>query len=47
MLKGTLILVLAYVAAVSCAIVPNVDPNADTEGSIWGTGCGESLRIEC
>lgn len=49
MLKGTLILFLAYVAAVSCAIIPTIDTNAETEvrGSHWGSGCGESLRIEC
>lgn len=48
MLKGTLLLVLAYVAAVSCAIIPKVDPVTDGETpSGMGSGCGELLRIEC
>ncbi|KAI7876493.1 uncharacterized protein EV154DRAFT_569227 [Mucor mucedo] len=31
MLKQTLILALAYVAAVSCAIIPVAKPEAETE----------------
>lgn len=46
MLKGTLILVLAYVAAVSCAIIPQVDPKDDSEA--WGDrGCETLLIIDC
>lgn len=39
MFKGTLILVLAYVAAVSCAIIPVAKPGAETELH----GCNDSI----
>lgn len=45
MLKGTLILVLAYVAAVSAAIIPKIDPNAD--GTNYEKACGQSIIVQC
>lgn len=54
MFKGALILVLAYVAAVSCAIIPVVnDKNAETQynfcpGSVGtGNASPDSINIIC